>query len=254
MKENIHVLMIEDDPEDAFLIQDMFEQMNRTSPGFPTFQWVHARTFTEGLKLLSSNNIDVVLLDFLLPDTNDWGMNTIQEIHKRRSWMPVIVLSGFDYHFVKNMADISGAHEYLVKDKLNGKLLSRSIISSIVRNHLMSDLQSKKEELQQAVEKDETYCRQLAEQNPDGMIVVNEDGVVRYINPAAEFLLCDNAMLLIRKILDHPAQHREPTELALNDKTDMKIRIELRIEPINWRGESARLALLREKSIEKVYV
>ena len=82
----------------------------------------------------------------------------------------------------------------------------------------------------------------------DGVVVVDTDGVVRFVNPAAEQLLARSAAELLGTNLGRPVVVGKSTELAVLRKDGSLITVELRASPVTWEGAPAVLASLRDVS------
>ena len=120
------VLLIEDNPVDARLTQDLLDQ-------WPGNQFVlqPVSTLSEGLTHLSRERFDVVLLDLSLPDTH--GLSTVTQVLTTGIGVPVIVLSGHDNHALALQAIQQGAQDYLVKGQGGTEFLARAILYAIER-------------------------------------------------------------------------------------------------------------------------
>ena len=87
----IHVLLIEDNPEDIVLLKEILAQENRN---FPRFKFDYAHCLSAGIERLEKGDIDVVVLDLSLPDSN--GMETLFKIQVVDSQVPVVVMTGLE--------------------------------------------------------------------------------------------------------------------------------------------------------------
>ena len=129
----VTLLLIEDSPDDAALVQDVLENA-------PTFSGVieHRSRLAEGITRLGEGGIDVVLLDFSLPDS--FGIDTFRRVHHAQPEIPVIVLTSLDDDQLALQAVSEGAQDYLVKQELEQRLLTRSIRYAIERNRAEQQL------------------------------------------------------------------------------------------------------------------
>jgi diguanylate cyclase (GGDEF)-like protein len=125
----INIMLVEDNPGDARLIQELLKDV-----GESMFTLTHVDRVSEGVQHIERNYVDVVILDLGLPDFQ--GLETLTAINKRAYTMPIIVLSGHDDEALAVTAVQEGAQDYLVKGKVDGNLLWRSIRYSIERKHL----------------------------------------------------------------------------------------------------------------------
>ena len=113
MNNMISILVIEDDSDISNMICDLLKQH-----GYNTKQ---AHSGTEAL-MIFDNEIDLVLLDLMLPGVN--GELVLQEIRKHSN-IPVIGLSAkSDKASTVNLLK-SGADDYIVKPFNNDELLAR---------------------------------------------------------------------------------------------------------------------------------
>ena len=138
--ESIKVLLIEDNPSDARLIELMFEKA-----GGGLFELEHVERLSHGLTRLGQGGIGVVLSDLSLPDSH--GLGTFARLHARASDVPIIVLSGLNDTSLAVEAVHQGAQDYLVKGQVNGELLVRAIRYAIERKRMSGQLARYAEEL-----------------------------------------------------------------------------------------------------------
>lgn len=129
----MNVLLIEDNPIDAQLTQDLLDEWRADR-----FEVVQAATLAEGLLRLSRHRFDVVLLDLSLPDT--FGLSTVTQVLSTSTGTPVVVLSGHDDHALALQAIQHGAQDYLVKGQGGPDDLARSILYAIERKRAQERL------------------------------------------------------------------------------------------------------------------
>ena len=124
--DTIKILAVEDNPADLRLLM---EYLRRTSS--MDFEIQSAGNLHDALKLLSTGEFAVVLLDLNLPDSN--GPETIEKVLALQPSVPVIVLTGMDDEEMGVLALSKNAQDYLVKGKIDTSSLVRSIRYSIER-------------------------------------------------------------------------------------------------------------------------
>lgn len=163
--------MIEDSLSDADLIQIYLDQVK--SADFV----VHAtESLSEAREVLSRESFDVALVDLSLPDS--FGIDTCRRIREAAPSLAIIVLTGLDDEESALDAMQSGAQDYLVKDQIDGNLLSRGIRYSIER-------QKSRERQRQADER----LRLITEQLP--AVLWTTDMELRISAPSTKFLIDD---------------------------------------------------------------
>lgn len=135
----LEVLLVEDNPGDARLIEEMLRDaetlLERVDLGPSTAGSlrIHSEQSLEaGLSRLKRAPVDVVLLDLGLPDST--GMETLASTIDVADGVPVIVLTGLQDERVGIESIQHGAQDYLVKGEVSSDLLVRSIHHAIERN------------------------------------------------------------------------------------------------------------------------
>ena len=108
------ILIIEDDPEVARLIQVALKPEG--------YAYEHAKNGKEAFSLITIFNPDVLLLDLMLPDID--GMTIIKRV-RQSSRVPIIVISARDEDIDKVTALDLGADDYLTKPFSIDELLAR---------------------------------------------------------------------------------------------------------------------------------
>ncbi|MFH1146580.1 MAG: response regulator [Pseudomonadota bacterium] len=131
--ERIRVLLVEDNPDDANLLNEMLSETN----GFET-SLTSVERLSDALRHIADQKPDLILLDLSLPDSH--GIETFARIKSETPETPVIVLTGLDDETVAIQAAREGAQDYLVKGQVTGGLLNRSICYAIERHRILGEL------------------------------------------------------------------------------------------------------------------
>lgn len=137
----LKLLLVEDNPADADLLQEILDEANETE-----WSLVHVETLKEALKCLNENQFDVVLLDLSLPDKQ--GLDTVQKTYDVVPDLPIVVLTGLNDKVIALEALRQGAQDYLVKGKIDSNLLVRAIRHAIERAQTLKRLRQSEEQLQ----------------------------------------------------------------------------------------------------------
>ncbi|MFN2579170.1 MAG: response regulator [Pyrinomonadaceae bacterium] len=125
----ISVLLIEDNPGDVRLIQEMLVE-----PKYPAFNLESVDRLSEGLARLKETEFDAALLDLSLPDSS--GLETFVTFHGAAKELPVVILSGLNDETTALECVNGGAQDYLIKDEVNSHLLVRSLRYAMARGLL----------------------------------------------------------------------------------------------------------------------
>jgi PAS domain S-box-containing protein len=173
MRESIRVLLVEDNPGDAFLLRRFLEEAVSKAPGLPRFDLVHVRLLSEGLKSFETNDFHIALLDLSLPDSR--GIETFEKVHSKVPSIPIIVLTGYDDERLAVEIVRKGAQDYLVKGHIDGHLLVRAIRYAIERQRI-----------EEALRRSEGKNRALLHAIPDLMLRISSDGTIIDSKPSNE--------------------------------------------------------------------
>ena len=126
MNSPIRILLVEDNPGDARVVAEALAE----SPADAfCMQWVNR--LSAGIERLANGDIDVVLLDPCLPDSQ--GLQTLAAVRSAAPQVPVVVLSGMaDEQFAVDAVQAS-AQDYLVKGCVDQHSLRHSLRYAIER-------------------------------------------------------------------------------------------------------------------------
>ena len=137
----VKILAIEDDPGDVELLRRYLQDV-------PDLKLEFVDRLSSGLKLISENQIDLVLLDLGLPDSQ--GLDTVTRFRSQSPDMPVVVLTGLTDEALGIAAVRMGAQDYLVKGQSNRSNLNRSIHYAIERQAIQKALRKSQALLKEA--------------------------------------------------------------------------------------------------------
>jgi PAS domain S-box-containing protein len=107
------------------------------------YQIVEAQSGEEALEYLATIQVDLILLDYLLPDLN--GLEFIEEFKKVKASKipPMIMLTGEGNETIAVEAMKSGFKDYLVKDSVTAEILVTAIKNALQQDYLQSLLNKK---------------------------------------------------------------------------------------------------------------
>ena len=160
----LSVLLVEDNPGDARLIEEILIETEGAS-----FDLVCAERLSKGLERLASGDVDLVLLDLSLPDSQ--GLDTFARVYEEAPQIPIVVLSGVDDEALAIQAVREGAQDYLVKGMADTDILVRSIRYAVERKLAEEELRKAHDELELRV-RERTV--ELAEANRELQVEIGE--------------------------------------------------------------------------------
>lgn len=118
------ILLIEDNRGDALLVQEFLAQEE------PQYEVDVVELLEDAIALLPGR-YDIILLDLRLPDGA--GVDALQRVHAAAQRVPIIVLTGMEDPRLARACLAAGADDYVLKDELNGRGISRSIEYALQR-------------------------------------------------------------------------------------------------------------------------
>jgi two-component system cell cycle sensor histidine kinase/response regulator CckA len=189
----VTVLLVEDNPGDARLILELLGDLQSQA-----FDLERVDRLDDGIARLARAGVDVVLLDLGLPDSQ--GLDTFVRARREAPDEPIVVISGLDDERVALEAVRSGAQDYLVKGRLEGKLLARVLRCAIERKRAEEALRAR-----------EAHYRTILENIGDGVFIADRNGRYLEVNPrGCELTGYARDDLLGRNVTDtYPEEERE---------------------------------------------
>jgi PAS domain S-box-containing protein len=163
-------------------------------------------------------------------------------VHAQAPQIPIIVLTGLDNEMLAMEALRMGAQDYLVKGQFDILLLGHLIRYAIERYENPEQLRH----TEGALALSEARFHNMIEKDADGILIVDSNGVVRFANPAAEVLFSCKAEEFLGRLFGFPVVSGETIELDIVHGEAGKIIVEMRVVEMDWEGERAYLASLRD--------
>ncbi|MFB3889528.1 MAG: ATP-binding protein [Candidatus Bathyarchaeia archaeon] len=158
--------MVEDNPGDARLIQEMLNEEK-----FAVGTLEESERLSSGLKRLAKGGIDAILLDLSLPDSQ--GLNTFETIHSAAKQVPIVIMTAVEDDKLALESVRRGAQDYLVKGKFDSALLVRALNYSVERKKIDDELKRQAE---------------LIDLSPDAIIIKKPDDTITFWSLGAEKL------------------------------------------------------------------
>jgi diguanylate cyclase (GGDEF)-like protein/PAS domain S-box-containing protein len=168
------VLLVEDNPGDARLMREMFNEH-----GPPDTELIHVASMSEAETYLVEHPVDIVLLDLGLSDVR--GLETVRRARIAAPHVALVVLTGLDDESLAAQSLQEGAQDYLVKGQNNtygsSHGLLRALRYAVERKALEEALFTEKERAQVTLNSigDAVICTDIA-------------GNVTFLNVVAEKL------------------------------------------------------------------
>lgn len=162
------MLLIEDNPGDARLIQEMFQEQ-----GPQNVELKHVGCMEDAEKFLAVSSVDIILLDLGLPDAQ--GLDAVRRARAAAPNTPLVVLSGLDDESVAVQAMQEGAQDYLIKGQIEARELVRALRYAVERKVIEETLFEEKERAQVTLDS-----------IGDAVICTDVSGNITFLNIIAE--------------------------------------------------------------------
>lgn len=204
-----------------------------------------AATEEDALARLRREPCDGVLLR--PGDRNEDPTRAVSTFRAAAPETPVLLVADTPEVELVRRAIRAGAQECIGREDLSEERLFRLITAALERERATAALR----ERLRAIDAGQTRFETMVEQNADGIVIVSQNGMVRFVNPAAENLFLRTAEELIGEPFGFPLLEGRTVELDLLRKDGSTVVAELRAAEIPWAGATAHLVTLRDVTDRK---
>jgi signal transduction histidine kinase len=139
--EPLKIMLVEDSPSDAVLLQECLTQND-----LGVFEFCHVETLSDAIARLATQKFDLLLLDLSLPDSH--GPSTFINARAAAPQLPIVVLTSIEDEAVGLEAVREGVQDYLIKGQAYGRQTARAIRFAIARKRAEEALKQAEAELQ----------------------------------------------------------------------------------------------------------
>jgi len=171
MKSIKTVLLVEDNPGDARLLREIFNEDHSLGAEF-----IHMECLGDAEKYLARHMVDIVLLDLGLPDAQ--GLEAVRRARAAAPGVALVVLTGLDDESLAGQSIQEGAQDYLVKESYGSpRGLLRTLRHAVERKAMEEALFAEKERAQVTLDS-----------IGDAVICTDVSGNITFLNIVAEKL------------------------------------------------------------------
>ena len=162
------VLIVTTKAKDAAVLEDA---LGNAKDGPFKIEWV--KRLADGLKLISHNDIDIILIDLNLPDSQ--GILTFEQLFLEASHIPIMTLCDDQAENLGIEAVQKGAQGYLSKGHFKSTLVPQSLRNIIQRKSI-----------EEALYKEQARAEIALNSISDAVLCTDINGRIDYLNTAAE--------------------------------------------------------------------
>jgi len=227
------------------------------------------------LSLEFNRSYAVIFLDLSMPPGPD-GEWAAEQIQKLDPYANIVLVSGFMRAAPEKLVNRSDASDkilYLQKPFHRQEILQFATALSVkwqaeIELHnlheemedlvgertdalLQTNKQLRKEiatrqETEKALHMSEVNFRNMIYNNADGILILDENSIVKFMNPAAESIFGTKAKHFVGQTFEHLIIPGKPTELDIIIGDGKSVVAEMRVMETEWEGKKAYLASLRD--------
>lgn len=175
---------------------------------------------------------DLILMDIKIDGEID-GIETAQRILKSHD-LPIVYLTANADEVTVARAKETTPYGYLIKPFEEADLFATLQVAYY------------KYESEKALKKSEERFRTLIEENTDGIVVVDEKGIIQFVNTASVILFEKEKVDLLFNEYGYPISNKAFTEIEIMLNSGNKRVVESHVVETEWEGKRAFLATLRD--------
>ena len=239
LPEPLKILLLEDDPADAELVQRLLKKDN------PAYRYALAVDKASYLQLLGEFRPDIILSDNSLPQFS--ALDALQETRQRFTDIPFILVTGtVSDEFAANIIK-SGADDYILKDRLTR--LPAAIESALQKRRSASVIRSSEE-----------TRRLIMNASPDAIVCFDNENRMTTWNPQSEQMFGWDEPSILGSPLDTilPGLQKDKTgllnrtiEIFAQRRNGEEFPVELSIVQISQGGQQFYCSFIRDISPRK---
>jgi PAS domain S-box-containing protein len=194
-----------------------------------------AENGTEALELIDKESFSIVLLDVMLPDISGLEVLKIIKSNPDHQSVFVVLISSLATSSANQSEGLeTGADGYIVTPVQNREFLAR--IESYVRHKRTMD----------KLRVSELKFKRLADNNKDGILIIDSLNRIRFANPAAEELFGQSEKSLVNSVFSYPVSAISNMEISVKFNSGADRTAEIFFSELEWEGEPMKLISLRE--------
>jgi signal transduction histidine kinase len=235
----VRVLLVEDSPSDAALIEESL-----TQEGLGQFEFSHVETLSEAMKQLRQSAFDVALLDLTLPDIS--GRETFVRMRAEAPSLPIVLMTGVDDEAIGLEAVRHGIQDYLIKGQTHGRQTARAIRYAIERKRSEEALrQAEAALLRQQAQLEEKVRERTADLSALNRVLQAEILQRRRTEEANQ--------LVLRRLSEAEETERGRISRELHDRLGQDLTaLKLGLQNLRLQGSVKETAVEKLASLEKV--
>ncbi len=200
-----------------------------------------AQNSKETFELLKNYPADILILDIVLK--NESGLDILKKLRSDNQYehLVIVMITGQLKSSDEQANGLElGANGYITRPVQKREFLAR--IDAFMRH----------KETVEALRKSEERFRKIIDRNPDAILIVEQDGKIKFANSAAEDLFKLSMDILLKRIFGYPMVIGEHTEINIVRKEEENVVGEMRTIDIDWDDKETFLTSIRDITDKKI--
>ncbi len=146
LEQPITVLTVEDNEADYIQLQRIVKEIGN-------IHLIHAGNLEKAFDLIQTNSVDIILLDYMLPDGS--GFEFMKSLKQKQVDIPVVMITGQGNEVIASESIQSGAYDYLPKSRLNATALARVITATLEKSRFRIEIKNMTKKMAKMATRDE---------------------------------------------------------------------------------------------------
>ncbi|MBN1856635.1 MAG: HD domain-containing protein [Dehalococcoidia bacterium] len=237
MSDNLRLLMVEDDENDAaFLLRHL------RKAGFET-ESLRVQTREAMRDALLTGRWDIVVSDYKMPRFS--GPEALRTLRESGVDIPILIVSGAVGEEAAVECMRLGAADFMMKDRLSrlGPAIRRELVDAESRRA--------RKKAERHLLRSEASARRIIESSGDGMLVLDAQSDIRFANPEAAIMLGKSVDELVGGRFGVPLSFGVGIELDVNILSGKPGTVEMKVTEVEWEGEDSYLVTMHDVTQRK---
>lgn len=238
--DQITILIVDDYPHILSFLSEMV--------GLKGYKIKQANSGKLALKSVIESRIDLILMDVKMPEIDGCEVCKQLKANPKTQNIPVIFLSALSDVAERIKGFQAGGIDYISKPVQREEVLTR-IENQLTIKKLNLKLEEKNKQLKKEIEikkNTEDNLSAIITNMSEGLMIINREGKIVFVNPATELLWEKSAPELIGEEIGLPLVNGNETEIYIRQKSGKVLFIETHIGEIIWEEKTAYLLTLKD--------
>ena len=250
MDKKTRILIVDDDESARKALTLIFSEKG--------YELETAGTGRQAIEKARERFFNIALLDIKLPDME--GVELIAPLKEVHPDMVMIMITAYASLETAVRALNAGASAYITKP-LNMDEVLATVREALIKQHMVMENKrlyevaqqelTERKRVEEALKTSRANFHSIVEMASEGIIIVDQEGIVRFMNPSAEVLLGRPAEEYLGELFGFPLMSDGTIEIDIRLKGGEIGIAEVRVIETTWQGEACHLISLIDITVIK---